>query len=484
MTSAYLPLRKQRANQIAPDGALAAYLKGKRVVMVGPSGYLTGLGQGPEIDAYDVVVRLNLDCPIRPDLHERLYPGRPHPDPGDVGTRTDLLYHTLFSISHTAELNRRHTPQEVALWREDGLQFLIARQEYASERVQRFLRVAGELPVVLMPQKLIARVRHGTHAIPNTGVLAIAHLLSLPIASLYVTGFSFYTHGGGYRVGYGGFTAAEAAKGNGTGHWGQVKTLTEVPHAQAGQMEFLRRLWREDRRLSFDAYPHEALELPGNRPPGITAIVPIKRHSERLPGKNWRLFAGKPLLYWVLAELHRAANVGMVVVDTDDDEIEAMVRTHSPRTLILRDGEHVNANTIIASDLPRLEGEHFGQFHVTSPLLTAGMIDRAIELYFESLDEHDSLFAVTRHHSWFFREDGTPLHGETRTLPRSQDLPPLFEDNSAIHLFSRASFEKTRSRIGERPQMFEIPVTEAIDINHAEDFELAEAVMERRLRHA
>src|SRR5690606_31515892 len=124
--------------------------------------------------------------------------------------------------------------------------------------------------------------------------------------------------------------------------------------------------------------------------------------------------------------------------------------------------------------------EHFLQTHVTNPLLTSETIDRAVGAYFDG--DGDSLFAVTEHRFRLFRESGEPLNHEPGHLGRSQDIEPLYEDNSNIYVFSRDSFRANGGRIGKRPQMFPMSKLEAIDIDYPDDFMLADAAM--RMRHA
>src|SRR5690606_13951972 len=219
-------------------------------------------------------------------------------------------------------------------------------------------------------------------------------------------------------------------------------------------------------------------------PEPITALVPIKETSERVPGKNLRLLCGRPLLHWLLDALHRSRRVGRVVVDTDSDEIERTVLELHPSTIVLRrperlHGNQVNGNDLIEWELSQVDGERFGQFHVTSPLLTPATIDQTVDTWAAS--DNDSLFTVTEHHFWLFDEHGTPLNSDTSTLVRSQDLAPIFEDNNAIHLFTRRSFTARRSRIGVSPLMHPIPKIDATDIDWPDDFEIAEALMARRL---
>lgn len=453
--------------------AYAEYLRGKRVVLVGPSVTLAGSGQGALIDSHDVVVRVNrytlADEAVR----------------ADVGSRTDALYHVLYSANHERDLGWVHTNEEIAQWRADGVQYLVTRHAANNDRIRRMGHLLGDLPLVLMDRQVREGVERACRTNPNTGILAIAHLLSLPIASLHVTGFDFYA--AGYYGGYVGFTDAQAARGGGDGvgrpAWGQTNSKSIV-HEQSGQKAYLVDLYRRDARLTFGEGALAALGLPSEGP-GITALVPMKGHSERVPGKNTRLVAGKPLLAWLLVSLTKARRIDRVVVDTDDERIAALVSEHAPTAHVLirpdhlRDAARVSGNDLIAWEMSQVDGDHFGQFHVTSPLLMPATVDRAVGAYFDAVErgEADSLFGVTEHHIWLFRADGTPLNSDTRRLVRSQDLEPLYEDNNALHLFSRASFDRTGSRIGERPRMFEVPKSEAVDIDYEDDLRIAEALL-------
>jgi N-acylneuraminate cytidylyltransferase len=65
---------------------------------------------------------------------------------------------------------------------------------------------------------------------------------------------------------------------------------------------------------------------------------------------------------------------------------------------------------------------------------------------------------------------------------RSQDLPPIFEENSNLYIFSKESFKQSGNRrIGLRPYLFEINKLEAIDIDEEEDFLLAELLCQAKL---
>ena len=162
-------------------GSYKEFLRGKKVVLVGPASTLKGTGHGPLIDSHDVVVRLNHAWPLPKDLAD------------DIGTRIDVLYHNL------NPLNQRILPKHVAQMRKDGLLWVVsshpANRPRYRRRHRRFRRAnKGRLRFRAVPASLKRKLRRRV-GFPNSGMVAIADLLRFPIESLYVTGFSFYTTG-------------------------------------------------------------------------------------------------------------------------------------------------------------------------------------------------------------------------------------------------------------------------------------------------
>jgi len=217
-------------------------------------------------------------------------------------------------------------------------------------------------------------------------------------------------------------------------------------------------------------------------PAHIIALLPMKRNSERVTDKNIRPFAGKPLFHHVAQLLQDCDLVESIVIDTDSEFIARNALEHfsKVRTIDRPEGIRggmVEMNTIIAHDLSVTKGAHFLQTHTTNPLLTGATLTRAIEEYFSIGKTYDSLFSVTKMQTRLYRESGKPLNHNPKELLRTQDLPPLFEENSNMYLFSRTSFSAAgKRRIGEKPKMFVMDSLEAIDIDDMQTFRLAEAV--------
>ena len=132
--------------------------------------------------------------------------------------------------------------------------------------------------------------------------------------------------------------------------------------------------------------------------PKITALVPMKGHSERVPNKNMRLLAGKPLFHWIMETLSKSKYIKEIVINTDSEEIIKSAKENFNVNIFERPdylkGDMVTIQPLIAHDLDKTNGEYYIQTHSTNPLVKTETIDSAIEKFF-SQKEHDALFSVT-----------------------------------------------------------------------------------------
>lgn len=220
--------------------------------------------------------------------------------------------------------------------------------------------------------------------------------------------------------------------------------------------------------------------------PGVTALLPMKGHSERVPGKNIRPLCDRPLCHWILEALAASPYVSEILVDTDSREIADLVQARKKVRVIMRPehllGDMVGINPLIENGIRHCAGEWFLQTHSTNPLLTTGTINGAIEAFFAAQNANDTLFSVTPYQVRFYRSDASAINHEPGNMLRTQDLPPIFEENSNLYLFSRKSFASCGHRIGKKPLLFPMNKLEAVDIDNEEDFILAELLMARRLK--
>ncbi len=211
----------------------------------------------------------------------------------------------------------------------------------------------------------------------------------------------------------------------------------------------------------------------------VTALIPIKDHSERVAGKNFRDFCGKPLYHHIINALDHTYAVDEILVNTDSHRVLAEAPTLSPKVRVIERpeelrGDFVSTNSIFAYDLTQSDADIYVQTHATNPLLKAETIARSLQAFLDREDEYDSAFSANVFYSRFYFEDGRPVNHDPEDLIRTQDLPPLYEENSCLYVFTKESFAKKGRRIGLQPMMLPIARIEAIDIDDEFTFRLAE----------
>lgn len=210
----------------------------------------------------------------------------------------------------------------------------------------------------------------------------------------------------------------------------------------------------------------------------------MKHHSSRVPRKNYRDFAGSPLYERILDTLNDCSTVDHVAVNTDSDVIwDGISDSHPDVELIRRPkelrGDEVPMNDILLHDVDVVDADLYLQTHSTNPLLRAETIDDAVESLLGS-QSNDSLFSVTAQQVRFWTVDGEPINHDPQELLPTQELTPLYEENSCIYLFEAETLKARENRIGYDPLLFEIEQDEAWDIDEPSDFRIAELLYEAR----
>ncbi|MGA8894204.1 MAG: acylneuraminate cytidylyltransferase family protein [Planktothrix agardhii] len=213
--------------------------------------------------------------------------------------------------------------------------------------------------------------------------------------------------------------------------------------------------------------------------PKIVAFVPMRHNSERVPGKNYRDFAGQPLYHCVVKNLLACPLISQVVIDTDSPTIQEDAARHFPQVKLLERPAHLRAGTtpmndVLLNSVEQVKADFYLQTHSTNPLLRAETITDAVEKFLNNYPMYDSLFGVTRLQTRLWDSLARAVNHNPAILLRTQDLPPIYEENSCLYLFTREILESKHNRIGDRPFMFEIERLQAVDIDEELDFKVAE----------
>jgi CMP-N-acetylneuraminic acid synthetase len=219
----------------------------------------------------------------------------------------------------------------------------------------------------------------------------------------------------------------------------------------------------------------------------VTCFLPCRAGSERVKNKNTRQFAGIEggLLKIKLDQLIRCSLIDTIVLSTDDQKVIDASKPYGNRIRIDNRPSELASSDASTDDLIRyvskiISGPHILWTHVTSPFTGEDIYTRAINDYFSFIktDKFDSLMSVTplRVHVW--DRKGEPVNYKRAEIrwPRSQQVDPLFEVNSAIFINSRENYIRLEDRIGLKPLLFEMERTESLDIDYEDDFLLAESI--------
>jgi CMP-N-acetylneuraminic acid synthetase len=213
----------------------------------------------------------------------------------------------------------------------------------------------------------------------------------------------------------------------------------------------------------------------------IAALVPMRHHSQRVPGKNYRPLAGRPLYQHIIQTLCACPEIDEIVVDTDSPLIidglrqDYPVVPNRPPVTVIERPEHLRAddismNEVLIYDTNQVSADFYLQTHSTNPLLRTETVSRAIKSLVNSYPAQDSLFSVTRWQTRLYDQLGRAINHNPAILLQTQDLPPVYEENSCLYIFTREILVSRRHRIGDRPLLFEIEASEAWDIDEELDF--------------
>ena len=217
----------------------------------------------------------------------------------------------------------------------------------------------------------------------------------------------------------------------------------------------------------------------------LVALMPMRHSSERVRGKNYRPFGDdRPLFHHMLDVLLACERIEKVVIDTDSPTIAEQCARKYPNVVILDRPQHLldggtPMNDILLHDVSQINSKFYLQTHSTNPLLTADTLNQAVETFFENYPIYDSLFSVTRVQNRYWDSLGRAINHNPNILIRTQDLPPIYEENSCIYIFEGMTLIDRHNRIGNRPYLFEIERVEAMDIDEEIDFQVADLIFKQ-----
>ena len=206
------------------------------------------------------------------------------------------------------------------------------------------------------------------------------------------------------------------------------------------------------------------------------AIVPMKLNNRRLPQKNTKCFTnGKPLCYYILSTLLKVKGVDEVYVYCSNPDIQEFIPEgvkYLQRSALL-DQDTTKMNEVLQCFAKEVPADVYIMTHTTAPFIKVESIENGLNAVLSG--EYDSSFAAKKLQNFLWK-DGVPFNYELNSIPRTQDLPPLYEETSGFYIYKADVMTKLNRRIGEKPYIVEVGEIESTDIDEPEDFAIADAI--------
>ncbi|WP_312104936.1 acylneuraminate cytidylyltransferase family protein [Acinetobacter venetianus] len=223
----------------------------------------------------------------------------------------------------------------------------------------------------------------------------------------------------------------------------------------------------------------------------VTALIPARGGSKRLPRKNVKLLGNKPLIAWSIEAAKASKYIDRVVVSTDDEEIKQVSEQYGAEVPFSRpehlSNDHASSFDVIKHAIVFLGLDQTNELIVllqpTSPLRLVSELDTALEFFIAknakgivsiSETEHSPMWSNTLPEngcmSNFIRPE---VQGK-----RSQDLPKFFRLNGSIYIYETLSLlEQAKIFFDENVYGFETSLETGVDIDTALDFKIAEVLL-------
>lgn len=209
----------------------------------------------------------------------------------------------------------------------------------------------------------------------------------------------------------------------------------------------------------------------------MIVYIPIKKNSQRVPQKNFRVFKGKALWENTIDKL----NEFNVFIDTDSDLI-AEDSKHKDWVTCFHRRRHLIGDQVSVIDLLKNFVNQFSiqepvcQIHVTSPFLNPDHIKFAFNKI--NKEGYDSVFSANSVQNRFWRKENygyCPINHNPMKLEQTQDLPKYYMENSYLYSFLPEVLD-FNNRIGHNPYIMEIGFPYNLDIDTEEDWKLVNIV--------
>lgn len=218
-----------------------------------------------------------------------------------------------------------------------------------------------------------------------------------------------------------------------------------------------------------------------------TAIIPLRKNSKGIPGKNKKKMLGRPLFSWVLTAAI-FSELDEVYIFTDDKEIidyiEREYHWSSKVKALLRNDENASDTASTESVLVEFTDKIKNDFDLlcllqaTSPMTTAEDINASLKEIIHN--KKTSALTVVNTHRFIWNADGTPQNYDVFKRPRRQDFNGLLIENGAVYVTTKEAFQTSQNRVSGSIGLVKMHEESLVEIDSLTDWDVVESLLADR----
>lgn len=208
----------------------------------------------------------------------------------------------------------------------------------------------------------------------------------------------------------------------------------------------------------------------------ITAVIPVREGSQRVPNKNFKPFyKDKSLLELKIESLLEVKTIDNIIVNTDSP-LGIKIANKYNISFYHREPYYASSECKGSDFFENLaettEGDIILHTPCTSPFITPQTYYNIINQYSLTTD-HDSINTVfeVKEFLWL---NGTPLNYKAKSAPNSQNLPNVQKLTFGCNIIDRNTMIKNKNIVGTNPSFYTVSEIESIDIDTPLDFKFAQ----------
>ncbi|MBL7813070.1 MAG: acylneuraminate cytidylyltransferase family protein [Bacteroidetes bacterium] len=226
----------------------------------------------------------------------------------------------------------------------------------------------------------------------------------------------------------------------------------------------------------------------------ILTMIAARRDSKGIPGKNWKMLGGRPLISWSIEAALEVSNAEDICISTNSQEVIDIARNTYGLDVPFVRPEHLSSDTSTSREaiLHAIDyyrdtlGKHYDallQLQPTAPFRTKAQIEGCIHLFKNRQPEMVMSAYIPNLNPYYnlYSEDENGYIGRAIPSPyiRRQDCPPVYALNGSIYVMDIATLRQKEVHAFEKVMKYVVPARYGIDLDTEEDWDLAEYLISK-----